>query len=629
MASYGTWKSPITPDLIVSESIRLGQVHVDNDTVYWSESRPSEKGRSVLMSWENGTTDELLPAPFNARTKVHEYGGGAFTVAGGKVYFSNFKDQFLYECPPSDPITSAHRYVDYCKHPTKEILYAIQEKHLEAGKVDNCLVSIDLNSKEVKEIHTGHDFYSSPALNPEGTTLSWLTWDHPNMPWDGSELWISELDGESKVIAGGKSESVYGPKWGPDGNLYYASDKSGYWNLYRWDGSQSESLYPMEAEFGAPQWIFGTSRFDFIEIEGRMQIGCIYTIKGIDHLAILDPDTKSLTMLDLPYQTYNDLHATSTHLVLQAGSPKESIALIVLDPITLKIQVICKSQSIDLDQGYVSEAELIEFPTENGLTAFAFYYPPKNKDYEDVSSELPPLIVKSHGGPSSHVNSTLNLSYQFWTSRGYGILDVNYGGSTGHGRAYRERLNDNWGIVDIDDCVNGALFLADEQRVDRERLIIKGGSAGGYTTLAVLTFRDVFKAGTSYYGVSDLEALADDTHKFEARYLDGLIGPYPERKDLYLERAPIQHVDKLSCPLLLLQGADDKIVPPEQSEIMYQALSKKGIPVAYLLFENEGHGFRMSETIKKCLEAELYFYSKIFHMELSEEIPEIPISNLH
>ncbi len=630
MNSYGTWKSPITSNLIVSESIKLGQVHIDHDTIYWSESRPSEKGRSVLMSWKNGTTEEILPPSFNARTTVHEYGGGAFTVSSGKVYFSNLKDQFLYEYPPSNPITNAHRFADYIKHPTHEILYAIQEKYLENGTIDNCLVTINLITKEVDEIQTGHDFYSSPTVTEHlgETLLAWLTWDHPNMPWDGSELWVHQQEDKPKVIAGGKNESVYGPKWGPDGNLYYVSDKSGYWNLYRWDGSQSTPLYPMEAEFGEAQWIFGSSRFDFIEIENKMQIGCIYTIKGIDHLAILDPDTKSLTVLDLPYQTYSNLHATSTHLILQAGSPKKPVALIALDPITLKIQVICTSQSVALDSGYISEAELIEFPTENNLTAFAFYYPPKNQDYEGLSSELPPLIVKSHGGPSSHAKSTLNLSYQFWTSRGYGILDVNYGGSTGHGRAYRERLNNNWGVVDIDDCVNAALFLVNKQRVDRNRLIIKGSSAGGYTTLAALTFRDIFKAGTSYYGISDLEALVNDTHKFEAKYLDRLIGLYPERKDLYFERAPIKHVDKLSCPLLFFQGADDKVVLPEQSEMMYQALLKKSVPVAYLLFENEAHGFRMSDTIKKCFKAELYFYSKIFHIKLSEEAPEISISNL-
>ncbi len=631
-----TWKSPITPELITAQSVRLGEVHIDLEEIYFVESRPSEKGRSTILKWNEGKLEEILPQQYNARSKVHEYGGGAICVENGEIFFSNFQDQYLYHfSKDQDPsiITKKHRYANHVKHPHINCLYSIEEKHLHDNKVINSLVKIDLDSKNIHTIHEGHDFYASPTAHPDGSMLAWITWDMPNMPWDGSSLWIAAINPDGtilgpRMVAGGKTESIYGPKWGPDGYLYYTSDRSGYWNLYRLIDGKEESLYPMDAEFGEAQWIFGTSRFDFFELEGRMQIACIYTTFGIDHLAILDPDTNTLTMLDLPYKTFQNLHTTSKLLVCEAGSPLKPLSLITVDPISLKIELIRKSLSTDLDPGYISEGKLIEFPTENDKTAFAFFYPPKNKDYEEDPKQLAPLIVKSHGGPSGHVKSTLNLEFQYWTSRGFGILDVNYGGSTGHGRAYRERLNGTWGVVDVDDCINGAKFLVQNKQADPERLIIKGGSAGGYTTLAALTFRDVFKAGVSYYGVSDLEALVSDTHKFEARYLDQLIGPYPEKKDLYLKRGPIHHIDKLSCPLLLLQGADDKVVLPNQAEMMYKALLKKGIPVSYLLFENEGHGFRMAETIKKCLEAELYFYTKIFQIPLSEEIPVISIQNL-
>ena len=621
----GSWKSPITSSIIVESAIRLGEIVVDGNDLYWSESRPEEKGRSVIVK---GGKD-ILPEPYNARTRVHEYGGGSFTVSNGVLYFSNFKDQGFYKCDRNGKIekvcaAEGMRYANPLCDRSRNVIYAIQEKHISEQDVVNTLVRI---GDKVEVIHEGHDFYSMPALHPKGTHLAFITWDHPNMPWDGSMLWVGELTKEGslknvKAVAGGESESIFQPGWSPDGVLHFVSDRSGWWNLYRMGSDEAEALYPMEAEFGQPVWVFKMSNYGFLQ-DGR--IACVYTVSGTDYLGILDPEKKSLERIDLPFTSYGGFTVAGKSLYFTGASPLEMRTLIHYDVVSKNMERIRKSKDLTIDSGYLSVPETLEFPTEGGKTSYAFYYPPKNKDYK--GTDLPPLIVKSHGGPTARVSASLNLEIQFWTSRGIAVLDVNYGGSTGYGRAYRERLKDSWGIVDVDDCCNGALFLAKKGRVDKERMAIKGGSAGGYTTLAALTFRDVFKAGASYYGVSDLEALATDTHKFESRYLDKLIGPYPQAKKRYIELSPIHHTEKLSCPVILLQGAEDKVVPPAQAEMMFDALNKKGIPVAYLLFEGEQHGFRASENIMRALDAELYFYGKIFGFTPADILEPLTIHN--
>ena len=670
IAPYGSWKSPITADLIVAGTIGLGQIALDGEDVYWTEGRPAEAGRNVIVRrTPDGKIADVTPSPFNARTRVHEYGGGAFTVKDGTIYFSNFADQRLYKQTPDSepqPLTSAaeRRYADAVVDSQRERIICVCEDHTGGGHEPvNSLVSISLNNGEdVQVLASGSDFYSSPRLSPDRSVLAWLSWNHPNMPWDGTQLWVAQIEedgslGEAECVAGGVDESIFQPEWSPDGVLYFVSDRTGWWNFYRWqpstlpnppknkslslsspfekgeprgvrgetEGGRVEPLCEMAAEFGLPQWVFGMSTYGF---ESENRIICTYTQEGIWQLASLDLQTKQLEVIETPYTEISSVHAANGRAVFIGGSGTEATVIVQMDLATRQMEVLRRSNELEIDSGYISTPQAIAFPTENGLTSYAFFYPPQNKDYTAPTGEKPPLIVRSHGGPTASTSSALNLRIQYWTSRGFAVVDVNYGGSTGYGREYRQRLKDRWGIVDVDDCTNAAKYLAAQGLVDGERLAIAGGSAGGYTTLCALTFRDVFKAGASYYGVSDLEALATDTHKFEARYLDGLIGPYPERKDLYEERSPIHSTDKLSCPVIFFQGLEDKVVPPNQAEMMVAALKAKGLPVAYVAYEGEQHGFRRAENIKRTLDGEFYFYSRVFGFEPAEPVEPVAIDNL-
>ena len=640
-APYGSWESPVTADLIVAGATALGQLALDGDDVYWVEMRPRESGRNVIVRrTPDGQITDVTPTSFNARTRVHEYGGGAFTVEDGTVYFTNFDDQRLYRqerdgvpvpiTPPGDK-----RCADMVVDTQRGQIICVYEDHdTESDEPVNMLVSIPVDgSSGATVLVSGADFYSSPRLSPDGAKLAWLNWDHPNMPWDGVELWVADLDdagavANAELVAGGAEESVFQPEWSPGGVLHFISDRTGWWNLYRRRDGAVEALAPMEAEFGKPQWVFGMSTYGF---DTDRRIVCSYATNAVWRLALLDTETGRLEPIDIPFTEMGgrgDIKAGNGRTVLEAGASSEPMTLISIDLESLEWEPLRRSSETAVDSGYLSPSQPIEFPTEDGLTAHGIYYAPNNRDYQPLPDEKPPLLVKSHGGPTSTASTALDLSIQFWTSRGFAVLDVNYGGSTGYGRAYRERLKGRWGIVDIDDCVNGARYLAERGLVDGDRLAIDGGSAGGYTTLAALTFRDVFKAGASYYGVSDLEALAKDTHKFESRYLDSLIGPYPQRMDLYHERSPIHFTDRLDCPLILFQGLEDKIVPPDQAEKMFDAVKAKGIPTAYVAFEGEQHGFRRAENIKRTLEGELYFYSRVFGFEAAGALEPVDIVNL-
>lgn len=664
---YGSWKSPITSDLIVAETIGLGEIRLDGEDIYWTEMRPSEGGRYVIVRrTPDGHISDVTPPPFNARTRVHEYGGGAYLVEDGTIYFSNFADQRLYRQPPGSPpvpLTPDEdlRYADGVMDRRRGRIICVREDHrIEGREADTTLARLDLETGETRVLFWSHDFYSSPRLSSDGSRLAWLAWNHPNMPWDGTELWVAEVNadgslGRTERVAGGdtgewenggmedwerasslslshspplpflSSESIFQPEWSPDGVLYFISDRTGWWNLYRWRNGDIEPLCEMEAEFGRPQWLFGMSTYAF---ESAHRLICSYSERGAWRLGILDTTTRELEEIASPYTDISGLRAAPGRVVFLGGSPTEPLSVVHFDLVAREFTVLRRSTNLTVDPGYLSIPRAVEFPTENGLTAYGFYYPPQNRDYTAPPDERPPLLVKSHGGPTAATSTVLNLGIRYWTSRGIAVLDVNYGGSTGYGRAYRERLNDQWGIVDVDDCVNGARYLVEQGLVDGHRLAIDGGSAGGYTTLCALTFRDIFKAGASYYGVSDLEALTKDTHKFESRYSDRLVGPYPERRDLYIERSPIHYTDRLSCPVILFQGLEDKIVPPNQAEMMVEALRKKGVPVAYIAFEGEQHGFRRAENIKRSLDAELYFYSKIFDFELADPVEPVPIENL-
>ncbi|HJQ71387.1 MAG TPA: S9 family peptidase [Blastocatellia bacterium] len=633
VSPYGSWKSPVTSDLIVSGTVGLGELAIDGEEIYWIESRPSEGGRNVIVRrTADGNTSDVTPPGFNARTRVHEYGGGAYIVSEGAVYFSNFVDQRLYrqtrDSQP-EPLTIDERmyYADGVIDRARDRIIAVREDHTtESRDAINTLVAISLETGRSEVIVSGNDFYSTPRISPDGKRLCWLTWNHPRMPWEGTELWVAGLneDGslESPVlVAGGENESIFQPEWSPDGALYFVSDRTGWWNLYRQKDDRAEALTELKAEFGAPQWGFRMSTYAF---ESASRIICALNEEGRWRLAALDTKSRALDRIETPYTEINNVRARAGRVIFCGGSPTDPLAIVHLDIASGKLDVLRRSTEIRVDEDYLSIAEPIEFPTENNLTAHGFYYAPKNRDFTAPEGERPPLLVMSHGGPTSAATMTLKLSIQYWTSRGIAVLDVNYGGSTGYGRAYRERLNGQWGIVDVDDCVNGARFLVERGLADGDRLIIRGGSAGGYTTLAALTFRDEFKAGASYYGISDLEALEEDCHKFESRYNTNLIGPYPQRQDLYKERSPIHFTERLSCPIILFQGLEDKVVPPNQSEMMYEALKAKGIPVAYVPFEGEQHGFRKAENIKKSLDGELYFYSRVFGFEADvEPDPEV------
>ena len=637
-APYGTWRSPITSDLIVADSIRLDSPQFDGDDIYWLERRPQEDGRiTAIQRTADGATRDRTPQAWNVRTRVHEYGGGQYLVAHSVLYFVNYKDQRLYQQRADAPplaITPATelRYADFRMDAKRNLLFCVREDHRTPGEAVNTVVRVKCAGDEEggKIIVSGNDFYSSPRLSPNGKQLVWLTWNHPNMPWDGCELWLGDLDEAGDItsttlIAGGKEESICQPEWSPDGVLYFISDRTGWWNLYRYTNGTSEALLPLAAEFASPQWVFGMSRYAF---ESAQRLVCTYTQDGVSHLGTLDTTTLRFQEIVTPYTLIGDLCASSGAALFLAASPQSAEALVKLDLQSSKLDVLQQSTPLSIDTGYLSTPQAIEFPTENGLSAHGIFYPPHNKDFSAPANEQPPLLVMSHGGPTSASDSGFNLEIQYWTSRGIAVLDVNYGGSSGYGRAYRQRLNGEWGIVDVNDCVNGARYLVSQGKADGKRLMITGGSAGGYTTLCALTFRNVFKAGASYYGVGDLEALAKDTHKFESRYLDNLIGPYPAQKELYIKRSPIHFTDQLACPLILFQGDEDRIVPPEQSRKMFESVKYKELPVAYIEFAGEQHGFRKAENIKRAIDSELYFYSKVFGFPLADAVEPVEIENL-
>ncbi|HEX6387563.1 MAG TPA: S9 family peptidase [Anaerolineae bacterium] len=638
VAPYGSWKSPITSDLIVAGTVKLDQLVLDGEAVYWTEGRPSESGRYTIVKWTpGGGREEMTPAGFNVRTRVHEYGGGAFTVDEGPIYFSNFVDQQLYRQYPDnepEPITpmGPFRFADSVIDRQRNRLICVREEHGPGQEPVNTLVSLDLNKNEHEGLVlvSGNDFYAWPRLSPDGRRLVWLTWNHPDMPWDGTELWLGEFSPDGSLanvtmVAGGPNESILQPEWSPDGVLHFVSDRTNWWNLYRWHDGHVEALCEMEAEFGRPQWLFGQSTYGF---ESATSVICAYTQHGLWRLARLDTQTGTLSNIETPYSSIDQIHVDNGFAYFIGGSATRPGAIIRLDLNMVEMSVLRHSVNLSVEPGYLSTPEPIQFPTENGLAAYGIYYPPRNQDYEAPEGERPPLVVMSHGGPTSATSTMLNLEKQFFTSRGLAVLDVNYRGSTGYGRDYRQQLYGQWGIADVEDCINGARYLVNKDLVDGNRLAIRGGSAGGYTTLCALTFHDTFSAGASYFGVSDLELLAKETHKFESRYLDKLVGPYPEARDRYVERSPIHFSDRITCPLILFQGLEDEVVPPNQAQKMFEAVRAKELPVAYLAFAGEQHGFRRAENIKRVLDAELYFYGKVFGFELATPSEPVPIENL-
>ena len=612
---YGSWPSPLTASRVTAGALRLDHVQLDGEDVYWVEGRASEGGRYVIVRrTADGAIIDVTPTVFNVRTRVHEYGGAAYTVDRGTIYFANFADQRIYRQRAGavpEPITAEGGfYADFRVDRTRDRLISVREDHSKAGEAINTIVAIGGGETVLV---SGADFYSDPIVSPDGASLAWLQWHHPNMPWDGTELCVARFEtdgtlGPARTIAGGATESIFQPEWSPDGTLYFVSDRSGWWNLHRLLNGEVEVVHPMAAEFGKPQWTFSMVTYAFMSAE---RIAATYTQGGRWQLALIDTRSRTCTPVPLLVQPLESIHATADAIYFIGGSATEANAITRLALADRSTEVLRSASAERIEPAWISVPEAITF-TAAGRDVHAFYYPPVNPAVTAPAGERPPLLVLTHGGPTGASSDVLDSKVQFWTSRGFAVLDINYSGSTGYGRAYRERLNGQWGIADVTDAVGGAEAMVAAGKADPARLAIRGGSAGGYTTLAALTFHQVFKAGASYYGISDLEVLQQDTHKFESRYNESLIGPYPAAREVYVARSPIHFTDRLSCPIILFQGLDDKVVPPNQSEMMAAAVRKKGLKVKYVTFEGEQHGFRKAENIIRALEEELAFYRDVF-----------------
>jgi len=644
IAPYGTWTSTIDAARGAAGATPMSGLQVggaDGNDIFWLAGRAAEAGRNTLLRHHGAENRELTPAPFNVRTRVHEYGGGAYLVDGDTVYFSHFADNRLYrlaiDADHAAPVALSqggkHRFADFVLDRAHERLIGVRELHADDGDEHaqpvNTISAVGFDGVE-QVLVEGADFYSSPRLAPDGRTLAWLSWDHPRMPWQGTTLWRADVNPDGTLaapvqVAGGAEESICQPEWSPDGLLHFVSDRSGWWNLYRQGGDQTiEALCPMAAEFGGPHWTFGNSMYGF---RSAGEIICTYIDKGVSRLARLLPASGKLEPLSNPYEEIRELRVAPGYVAMLAGSPTIALELARIDFTEDGVEILAQSIEDLPEEANLSVPLNLEFQSGD-RTAYAFFYPPRNALVTAPDGDKPPVIVISHGGPTGMTVNTLKLATQFWTSRGFGVLDVNYGGSTGFGRAYRDLLRGQCGIVDVEDCVAGARALVERGLADNDRLIIRGGSAGGLTTLCALTFHDVFKLGASYYGVSDLKGLDQDSHKFESHYNAYLIAPQPQAEALYQARSPINHTDRLKRPMIFFQGLDDKVVPPQQSEMMVDALRARGVPVAYVPLEGEGHGFRKGENIVRTLEAELYFYQRMFGLHDAAAPAPVHIDNL-
>ncbi len=636
VAPYGSWASPISIDLVLKAGIVLTMPRWDGSDLYWLEQRPLEGGRLAVVRRSGGVISTVTADGFNARTRVHEYGGGSYAVAGGTVWFTNYDDQRLYRQERDEspqPITpdADIRHADMEVDPRRNLLYSVREDHTLGGpEAVNSLVAVDAQGRrDAVTIAAGNDFYSSPRLSADGNRLAWLTWNHPNMPWNTTELWVGELEPgggvrSARAVAGGRSEAILDPRWGPNGELYFVSDRSGWWNLYRATVKGDEPIARRDAEFGGPQWQLGKRYYG---VAGTDEIVCTYAQRGSVKLARLALDTGELSPVELLYNQFTDIDVRGHAVAVIAGSTTLSSRVLTVDLDTGAQEVVRASTDTHIDPGYFSIPHAIEYPTDEGQTAYALHYAPRNRDFEAPAGMVPPAIVHVHGGPTSEVRGVYDLEVQYWTSRGFAYIDVNYRGSTGYGRVYRERLHLRWGEVDVADSINAAKHVVGLGQADARHIAITGGSAGGFTTLLALTKHDYFGAGASLYGVGDLVTFAQDTHKFESRYLEWLVGPFPEALDAYQERSAVNFANRLSCPIILFQGLEDVVVPPTQAEEFVAACRNKGLPYAYVAFEGEQHGFRKASTIRRVTESELYFYSRIFGFEPHDQIEPVTIEN--
>lgn len=613
---HGFWASPISAEMVANASVRLGQTTLKNGVAYWCEGRPEESGRTVVVEKTNAAPRDLFPAPYDARSRVHEYGGGAYCIGGGYCWFVNAKDQAIYRVPDSggDPLRIAHRsawrFADLHWDGRLNRILAVAEIHYSNDSersIDNCIVAVDVVTGEIKTLHEGADFYAYPRLSPNGEQLSWMSWQNPNMPWDKCSLWLADVGPQGELAAPmllDQNAAIFQPEWTPDGELQWCADHDNWWNLYNRTGQLSFE----QAECGLPLWNFAMSSWGHVAAaNGDYSVGLFLADGSTELRKIQAGKTRRY---DLPFSVLEQLRVEDTQALLIAGAADQPSQVIRVDLLSGEWQSLRQATELTVASDYLSRPRPISFDTDNAEQAHGLFYPPNNPDYLD-SDGLPPLIVRCHGGPTSATTSAMEMKYQFWTSRGFAVLDVNYRGSSGYGRAYRQSLYGEWGIKDVADAVNGARYLAEQGWVNGSQLFISGSSAGGFTVLSALTFYDVFSAGASYYGIGDLRAIMDDTHKFEARYGDQLIGPYASHADEYLKRSPLFSAERLNCPVIFFQGLEDKIVPPNQAQMMVDALNKKGIVNEHYEFAGEGHGFRQQQTLITTLEKELAFYQRV------------------
>lgn len=660
---YGSWPSTITSQQLTQKTVRLCEPQLDNGHCYWLEQRPEEQGRCVVVCRPSGsdTSHDISPKGISVRTKAHEYGGGSYLVDNDTLYFVNGDDQRVYSVPVEgnrEPLVlspeGAYRYADFFIDHTRQQLIGVCEIHKNNhSEPENNIISLRLDGSSTIGLNIlvfGNDFYSNPSVSPDGEKLAWLTWSHPNMPWDNSECWIADFTStgmlhKQRKVAGnagiheGKDiaastpnqkeqqrttgESIFQPQWSPTGDLLFISDRNNWWNLYSYNtfNKYTECLLDMPAEFATPQWVFGMSTYQFLN---SYTVFCSYTQNGQWYIATLDLMTHTFTPLETPF-TYieaircQDDNDTAIFIGATDTSQPEIIRWRKED-----WESIARGSDNSIATEQIAKPQAITFKNSQQHDVHGFFYAPQNADYQGPKENTPPLIVTSHGGPTGATSAYLSLKVQYWTNRGFAVFDINYSGSTGYGRVYRRRLYSQWGINDVDDLCTGAQYIAAQGWANADQMAIRGSSAGGYSVLAALTFKDTFKAGASLYGIGDLSSLAEDTHKFESRYLDQLVGKYPEDKALYDARSPLHHIEQLNCPVIFLQGLDDKVVPPNQAEMMVNALVEKDIPVAYVTFNGEGHGFRQAANIQYAIDAEYAFYSSVFALQPSNKLVDVP-----
>ena len=636
VAPYGSWDSPLRAEILSGGRVALGDLRSVDGKLYWTETIPAAGGISGLFSTATAPGGaRVSPEGINVRTRVHEYGGAPFVVAGGQLYYSNFTDQRLYVLSPDGKATAltpaGYRYADCVAAPGATALICVREDHSNPKDIRNTIVRVPLpGGSEGQVLFSGSDFVAYPRLSADGKRLAFISWNHPNMPWDGTELHVAEIGGDGlgklTTVAGGSAESVLEPQWDTDGTLYFISDRSGYWNLYAYKGADAHPVWKRDAEFAGPLWSLGQANYVLL---GNGQAAATFSERGTDKLAVIDLKHGKARVLDLPYVEFSHLaKIDSRHIAALVGSPDAPPAIMRIDLDQASASSIRSSGTTPLPKDSISIAEAIDYPAANGQIAHALYYPPKNAGFVAPSGTLPPLLTFVHGGPTAQATPAFAARIQFWTSRGFAVVDVNHRGSSGFGREFRRQLNGTWGIVDVEDSVAAVRYLVETGAADPARTAISGGSAGGYTVLNALSSSDVFKAGADYYGISDMKALAEDTHKFESRYLDSLIGPYPAAKAVYESRSPLNHLDGFKVPLIVLQGADDPVVPPNQSQKIVDALRKRKVPVAYLLFPGESHGFRKPENTTRALQAELAFYGEVFGFKPADDLPPLQIEGL-